>query len=171
MLHALWHARTARFAVVGLAMTALHLAVFRLVSPRAVPEVANVVAFVTATQVNFALSYFWTWSARRPVGQETVGYVLRRAVLFNGSALLGFGVNAAVFSTAHRLAGVPPFQSAVVATVASAAASFLLSSRVVFARRPVLDVADAVDAAGPPGGGPGLVPPLSARPAAEWERA
>jgi len=168
MLHALWHAHSARFAVVGLTISALHLAVFTLVSPWSVPEVANVVAFLTATQVNFTLSYFWTWSSRRPVGRETVGYVVRRAVLFNGSAFLGFCVNAAVYSTAHRIAGVPPLQSAVVATVASAAASFLLSSRVVFTRRPVRD---AVDAAGPPGAPPGLLSPLSAESVPGWERA
>lgn len=134
MLEALCRAQTARFAVVGLAMTALHLAVFWIVLPWSVPEVANVFAFVTVTQVNFAVSYFWTWSARRPVGSETVGSVLHRALLFNGSAVLGFGVNAVVFSAVHRLAGLGPTQSAIVATVASAAASFLLSSRVVFVR-------------------------------------
>ncbi|RFU21419.1 GtrA family protein [Geodermatophilus marinus] len=143
MLPALWRAHSARFAVVGLTVTALHLAVFVLVSPWSVPEVANVAAFLTATQVNFALSYLWTWSSRRPVGRETAGHVVRRAVLFNGSALVGFCVNAAVFSTAYRVAGMPPLHSAVVATAASAAANFTLSSRVVFTRRPVRDVADA----------------------------
>lgn len=142
MLRALCRAQTTRFAVVGLAMTALHLLVFRLVLPGTAPEVANVVAFLTATQANFVLSYLWTWSARRPVGQETVGSVLRRAVLFNGSAALGFGVNAVVFSTALRLVGLTPLTSAVVATVVSAGTSFLLSSRVVFARRPVLAAVD-----------------------------
>ena len=151
MMRLLCQAATARFAVVGLAMTVLHLAVFRLLLPWSVPEVANVVAFLVATQVNFFLSYFWTWSARRPVGHETVGSVLRRAVLFNGSAALGFGVNAAVFSTALRIVGLTPLQSAVVATGASAAATFLLSSRVVFARRSFLGTAAEVSAntAGP----------------------
>lgn len=146
MLRALCRAQTIRFAVVGLAITALHLLVFQLVLPWTAPEAANVVAFLTATQVNFVLSYFWTWSARRPVGQETVGSVLRRAVLFNGSAALGFGVNAVVFSTALRLVGLAPLTSAAVATVASAATSFLLSSRVVFAHRPVLDAVEVLDA-------------------------
>ena len=167
MLQALWRSPTARFAVVGLAMTALHLAVFRLVLPWTMPEVANVIAFLTATQVNFALSYFWTWSARRPLGEETVGSVLRRAVLFNGSAGLGFGVNAAVFSTAHRLVGLSPLESAVVATFAGAAASFLLSSRVVFVRRPV--PAD-VDVLAAPGREPGRLPPLVPSSSAGWER-
>lgn len=130
LLQALWRAQIARFALVGLAMTALHLLVFRLVLPWSVPEAANVIAFLTATQVNFALSYFWTWSARRPVGQETIRSVLRRALLFNGSAALGFGVNAVVFSAAHRVAGLGPTASALTATVVSAAASFLLSDLV-----------------------------------------
>jgi putative flippase GtrA len=164
MLRALWRAQTARFAVVGLVVTALHLVVFRLVLPWSVPEVANVIAFLVATQVNFALSYSWTWSARRPVGSETVGSVLRRALLFNGSAALGFGVNAVVFSAAHRLVGLGPMHSAVVATVASAAANFLLSSRFVFARREVLAAADLSTIPAP---GSGLVPPTSAG----WERA
>ncbi len=167
MLQALWRSPTARFAVVGLAMTGLHLAVFRLVLPSTMPEAANVIAFLTATQVNFALSYFWTWSARRPVGQETVRSVLHRALLFNGSAALGFGVNAVVFSTAHRLVGLGPTASALTATAASAAASFLLSSRVVFARREVLPAAYL---AGPSERNPVLVPPLVALPSAEWER-
>ncbi len=167
LLRAMLRAETVRFAVVGLAMTALHLAVFQWVLPWSPPEVANVLAFLTATQANFALSYFWTWSARRPVGRETVGNVLRRALLFNGSAALGFGVNAAVFSTAHRLADLGPTQSAVVATVASAAASFLLSSRVVFTGRGILAAADLPDQSGR---GPGFVSPLVTSPNAGWER-
>ncbi|MDP9428857.1 MAG: GtrA family protein [Actinomycetota bacterium] len=167
MLRALCRAQTTRFAVVGLAMTALHLAIFRLTLPWSVPEIANVIAFLTATQVNFALSYFWTWSARRPVGRETVGNVLRRALLFNGSAAIGFGVNAAVFSAVHRLADLGPTQSAVVATVASAAASFLLSSRIVFTSRESSPLRDLPDQSGR---GPGLVCPLVTSPSAGWER-
>ena len=147
MLFALRRIDGARFIVVGMAMTVLHLAVFRLVVPWSIPEVANVVAFLVATQVNFVLSYFWTWSSRRPLGRETVGYVLRRGVLFNGSALLAFGVNVTVFSAAYRLAGAPSMVSAVAATAVSAAASFLISSRVVFARRPLLDVPQVPSAA------------------------
>ncbi|NEK58924.1 GtrA family protein [Geodermatophilus sabuli] len=157
MLSALRRARCARFAVVGLAMTVLHLAVFGVLVRWSPPEAANVIAFLTVTQVNFALSYFWTWSSRRPLGQETVASVLRRAVLFNGSAALGFGVNAAVFSTAHRMAGLPPMSSALAATVVSAGTSFLLSSRVVFARPEVLAAADLPAV---PGRGADLVPPL-----------
>lgn len=139
----LQRAASVRFALVGAAVTVLHLALFTALSGRLVAELANLVAFVLATQVNFAVSYYWTWSARRVRGAETVRSVLRRAVLFNGSAALGFGLNAAVFSMVYRVAGLPSLASALVATVVSAAASFVLSSRVVF-RRPVPVDADVV---------------------------
>jgi putative flippase GtrA len=134
MLRALLAASATRFAVVGLAMTALNFVVFELLEQRMVAELANVLAFVAATQVNFAVSYYWTWSTRRVIGGETVASVLRRAVLFNGSAALAFGVNAAVFSLVYRVVGVSPTASVLIATVASAVASFVLSSRLVFAR-------------------------------------
>ena len=49
MQRTIWRAQTARFAVAGLAVTALHLAVLQLVLPWSVPEIANVIAFLTAT--------------------------------------------------------------------------------------------------------------------------
>ena len=142
MLGSLRHASATRFAVVGLAMTVLHLTVFHLVSGWVVAEAANVTAFVVVTQVNFVLSYYWTWAPRRVAGAETLRSVLRRAALFNGSAALGFGVNAAIFSVVYRVAGLGPMTSALIATVGSAAASFVLSSRVVFASRPLPSLDD-----------------------------
>jgi putative flippase GtrA len=139
MLRALCASTGPRFAVVGLAMTVLHLSVFRLMASRSVAEVANVVAFLVVTQINFSLSHYWTWSSRRVAAEETVRAVLRRALVFNGSAALAFSVNAAVFSLAYRGVGTSSMVSALVATVASAAASFLLSSRVAFRLRPLPD--------------------------------
>ena len=135
-MRALLSARMVRFGIVGTAMTGLHLVLFSLLVPLTTPELANGAAFLVATQVNFVVSYLWTWSSRRPLGQETVGYVLRRAVLFTGAAVVGFGVNAVAFSLAYRLLGFEPLVSAVVATGASATATFLLGARVVF-RGPV----------------------------------
>lgn len=134
-MHVLLRIPAVRFTLVGLAMTVLHLGLFGLLAPHTVPEVANVAAFVCVMQANFVVSYLWTWSSRRPAGQETVGSILRRAALFTGSASAGFAVNAAVFSAAYRLAGLAPLESAVAATAASAAGTFLLSSYVVFARQ------------------------------------
>jgi putative flippase GtrA len=134
MLRPLSRAPAVRFTVVGLAMTVLHLLVFRALSAVTIPELANSGAFVVATQVNFALSYCWTWSTRRQPGGETPGRVASRAVLFNASASAAFLVNAAVFAAAHRLAAVEPLPSALVATAVSACASFVVSSRLTFAR-------------------------------------
>lgn len=135
MLSALLRAPGPRFVAVGLSVTGLHLAIFRIASGWAAPEVANLVAFLAATQVNFAISYFWTWSSRRRPGDETLGSLTRRALVFNGSAMLGFAVNTAVLSTAYRVVGLPALESAVTATICSAGVTFLLNSRVVFARR------------------------------------
>jgi len=157
LLSALSQSSLSRFAFVGLVVTALHLAMFSLLSQVTVAELANVVAFVLATQVNFAVSYYWTWSSRRLPGQEKVRAIVHRALVFNGTAALGFGLNAAVFSMAYRVVGVPSLASALIATVGSAAASFVLSSRLVFRRPPVPDDADVVP----------VLPPTLAAPLSE----
>ncbi|TXR56134.1 GtrA family protein [Quadrisphaera setariae] len=141
----------ARFAVTGVAMTLLHLAVFRLLSGHVLAEVANATAFVVATQVNFLASYHWTWASRRAGVREPLRAVARRALLFNASVLVAFGANSLAFWAAHRLFGASGTASVLLATVVSAAVSYLVSSRLVFARR-VLAVAApaaAVPVAGP----------------------
>ncbi len=125
----------ARFALVGLGVTGVHFGVLAVLLPVVVPEVANALAFVVATQVNFAVSYCWTWASRRGPGREGLHQLARRLGLFNASALVAFGVNAAAFAAAHRLLDTPPLLSAVVATVLSAVVSFVVSSRLVFAQR------------------------------------
>ena len=141
MLRAVCSAPALRFAVVGLTMTGLHLTLFQLLVAGSVPEVANAVAFLVVTQVNFALSYSWTWASRRPAGRHPAPALVRRAALFTGSALVGLAMNTVVLSIAHRIGGLPALHSAVVATAASAVTNFVLASRVVFARRGVPEAA------------------------------
>ncbi len=137
MLHTLRTSPVPRFAVVGLAMSALHLAVFHLLSGRVVAELANLVAFLVVTQVNFAVSDRWTWASRR-----VPGGLLRertaRVLAFNAMAASGFAVNALVFSVAFRVLGLGATAGALVGIVAGAGATFLLSSRVVFRRSPAM---------------------------------
>jgi len=132
-----------RFLVVGLASTAVHLAVLSAAVHLVVAEAANAVAFGVAVQANFAASYWWTWSSRRAPGRESAGRLLRAWVLFHGSALVAFGVNSACFWGAHRLLDAPPLVSALVATAVSCLVSFAVSSRLVFARRDVLVLPEA----------------------------
>ena len=132
-----------RFLVVGLASTAVHLAVLSAAVHLVVAEAANAVAFGVAVQANFAASYWWTWSSRRAPGRESARRVLRSWVLFHGSALVAFGVNSACFSASHRLLEVPPLLSALLATAVSCLVSFAVSSRFVFTRREALVLPEA----------------------------
>ncbi|MGQ7297588.1 GtrA family protein [Quadrisphaera sp. KR29] len=124
----------ARFLVVGACSTLLHLAVMTSLLPLVVAEAANATAFVVATQANFAASYCWTWASRRS-GRDGAAHLLRRLALFNAAAVLGFAVNSACFTAAHRLLEAPAVLSALVATAVSAVVSFAVTSRLVFAQR------------------------------------
>ncbi|MEI4270961.1 GtrA family protein [Klenkia sp. LSe6-5] len=136
MLRQLYRSAVVRFAVVGAAMTGLHLLVFTALSRWVLAEVANVGAFVLVTQANFVVSRYWTWADRRPSGPSSWRALLRAVVLFNGSAVLAFGVNAVSFSVALRVVGLGPTVSVLLASLVAAGSSFVVSSRVVF-RRPV----------------------------------
>lgn len=151
MLTSIMRDHRARFAVTGVAMTLLHLAVFRLLTGHVLAEVANATAFVVATQVNFLVSYHWTWASRRSGQTEQLRSVARRALLFNASVLVAFGANTLAFWAVHRLLGVPGTASVLLATVVSAAVSYLVSSRLVFARRVLVAAApgSSVPVAGP----------------------
>lgn len=138
----------ARFLVVGVGSTLVHLAVMTSLLPLVVAEAANATAFVVATQANFAASYCWTWASRRS-GSEGRAHLLRRLALFNAAAVLGFGVNSACFTSAHRLLDAPPVLSALMATAVSAVVSFAVTSRLVFAQRAARPVGAASAAVAP----------------------
>jgi len=148
-----------RFLVVGLASTAVHLAVLSAAVHLVVAEAANAVAFAVAAQANFAASYWWTWSSRRAPGRESTRRLLRAWALFHGSALVAFGVNSACFWGAHRLLDAPPAVSALLATAVSCLVSFAVSSRLVFARREVLVLPEAPLVAFAPPPAPGASTP------------
>jgi putative flippase GtrA len=125
-----------RFGIVGFAVTAVFFAIFRSLLIVLSPTRANLTAFVIATQLNFVMSYKWTWVERtsgRPHGAYSV---LRRALLFNGTAAIALAANSGAFITSQRALNMTPMGSAALATIASAGASFLLNSRVTFARTP-----------------------------------
>lgn len=136
MLRRLSAAPVLRFGVVGVAMSALHLVVFHLVAGRLVAELANLVAFLVVTQVNFVVSDRFTWASRRVATLSTRELALR-VLAFNGTAASGFALNALAFSAAYRLLGAGDTASAVVGVLAGAGATFLLSSRLVFRRAAV----------------------------------
>lgn len=123
-----------RYAVVGVMCTGFQLALFALLSRGFQgPLLLNAFTFFVSTQLNFALSYRWTWAARWRGKAETVPAVLRRLLGFNLSALAGLAINALAFFLAHDVAGTAPMVAALVAVVFSTSASYVIGSRVVFA--------------------------------------
>lgn len=96
------------------------------------PTLADAAALVLGTQVNFGLSYRFTWRDRRPPGW-TPAAVARRWSLYQGATAATAMLNLVVFVVAHHLLPVLPLGWAALAGTASAAgANFVLTDRVVF---------------------------------------
>ena len=96
------------------------------------PTLAEGVALVLGAQVNFVLSYRFTWRDRRPPGWTPVA-VARRWSLYQGATAATAMLNLVVFVVAHHLLPVLPLGWAALAGTASAAgANFVLTDRVVF---------------------------------------
>jgi putative flippase GtrA len=126
-------AHLVRYAFVGLVCTAFQLVLFRLLLRYAVPPfVANSVAFLLSTQLNFTLSHRYTWAHRRATAALPPRQLLARCVAYNGAAVLGLGINAAAFYGCHSLLVLPPFTAAGAALTVSTVVTYLLSSRVIF---------------------------------------
>src|SRR5579871_2326169 len=94
-------ARPLRFACTGGAALLLQLYILHaLTVARWSPIPADIVAILLSTQLNFVLSYIFTWRDRRPTGHNLPAMVVRWATYQStaaGAALL----NLAVFITAH----------------------------------------------------------------------
>ncbi len=125
----------ARYAVVGLICTAFQLLLFPMLLRVGVPPVAaNTAAFLLSTQVNFVLSYRFTWAHRRGGMRLPARRLAARCLAFNGAASFGLAVNAVAFFALHALVALPPMPSAVAAVAASTAVTYLLSSKMIFIR-------------------------------------
>jgi putative flippase GtrA len=121
--------RLIRFAGTGIAAAALQMAVLAsLIHAGASAHPANVVAFLVAAQLNFALSYTFTWRERRG------GSLVRRWLLYHTSIALMALVNLAVFTLASSL--IPGHDGTYIAALLGIAAgglgNYLLGDRLVF---------------------------------------
>ncbi len=92
-------------------------------------------AFFLATQLNFTLSYLFTWASRRRSVPHASRAILRRALAFNLTACVTLAVNALAFSSLHFGAALPPLGSALGAVAVSMLFSYTTSSRLVFRYR------------------------------------
>lgn len=122
-----------RYAVVGLVCTAFQLLVFAGLHRLMPAEVANAAAFIISTQLNFLLSYRWTWAARLAGANDTRRIAVRRLVGFNLAASAGLLINSGAFIALFRLLHLAANLSAPLAVTVSTCASYVLGSKFVFA--------------------------------------
>ncbi len=89
--------RLIRFGIVGGTCAALQLgSLFALVHLGMAHYVANIIAFLVATQVNAVLSHYITWHDRRHT-HATARMMIRRIASFNVMALTTLVINETVF--------------------------------------------------------------------------
>jgi putative flippase GtrA len=128
-------ARPLRFACTGGLAALVQLGMLdALTEWRWTPILANAVALLLSTQLNFVLSYLFTWGDRRPrTGRPVV--VLGRWAAYQGSvagtALLNMGVFVVARADLHTLV------ASALGTAVAAAANFVAGDRLVFRARGV----------------------------------
>jgi putative flippase GtrA len=118
---------SAWFLVVGASAALTHLLIFRLVEPWLWPEVANAAGFVVAFGVSFAGH---RWLSFQDAGTALLTSLRRFAV----TALLGFASNELVFVLLLRALKLPSLLALVLALVAAAGQTFVLSRFWAFRR-------------------------------------
>jgi putative flippase GtrA len=92
---------------------------------------ANAVALLLSTQVNFVLSYLFTWRDRRPHA-GTAPVVLLRWVAYQGSVAGTALLNMLVFVAARAV--LPPLVASAAGLAAAASGNFVIGDRFVFRR-------------------------------------
>ncbi len=123
-------ARPLRFALTGGLAALVQLGILHILTARRWPPVqADVVALLLSTQVNFVLSYLYTWRDRRP-RVRTPRMALTRWATYQGSvagtALLNMGVFIVARADLHTLA------ASALGTAVAAAVNFIAGDRLVF---------------------------------------
>ena len=123
-------ARPLRFACTGGLAALVQLGMLdALTDWRWTPIPANAVALLLSTQLNFVLSYLFTWRDRRPHTGMPLA-VLGRWAAYQGSvagtALLNMGVFVLARADLHTLV------ASALGTAVAAAANFLAGDRLVF---------------------------------------
>ncbi len=118
-----------RFALVGLAATAVHLITgITLIALGVAALLANLSAFLTAFGVSFIGHHFFSFAGHGVGARQSV----RR---FAGVALIGFSINQSILAGLLRLIPDWPAPALVVSTGTAAVATYLLSAYWAFRRR------------------------------------
>ena len=116
------------FLLVGASAALTHMAVFALVAPYLLPELANAAGFCVAFVVSFAGHRFLSFQdADTPLWQS-----FKR---FGVTALAGFAANEVVFVVLLRVFDLPNLLALFIALVLTSAQTFVLSRFWAFRRK------------------------------------
>jgi putative flippase GtrA len=126
--------RLLRFGIVGAGCGALQLAgVYALIQAGLYATVSFALCFVASAQLNFLLSWRFTWADRRL--EESNGRRLRRWAGYNLTALAGLLVSTVTFAEGSRVAGL--LIGALCGIAASTSITFLVGDRLLFSGKGV----------------------------------
>lgn len=120
--------RILRFGIVGALCLLIQISILFILEPIIPPVFANAIGFIVSAQLNFVLSYRFTWhdSARKN------GFHLMTTWLqFNLVVLLSASINAAAFSLIRYTLIESSTLAAIGATVISTVCTFLINHFVV----------------------------------------
>jgi len=124
-------AQVLRFGVVGLSATLIHVAVFLLLTgvqfsegSRLDPQVANLLAWMSAFVVSFLGHYHWTFAGLQDPGSRSTYQTLLRFLVVS---LLGLGLNSGLVLLVVDVLGRPPVVAAVFMATLTPAVSFVIS--------------------------------------------
>ncbi len=128
-------ARPLRFAGTGGIAALVQLGLLdALTAGRWTPVLADAVALLLSTQVNFALSYVFTWRDRRPRAASP-RVVLGRWAAYQGSTAGTALLNLSIFVVAR--ADLHTLVASALGTVVAALVNFVAGDRLVFRTRDV----------------------------------
>jgi putative flippase GtrA len=125
--------RLIRFGAVGSTCALLQLLALGVLGHLGLElHVANILAFILSTQVNFALSSAITWRDRRML-RTTPGNAARRLAGYNALALGSLLINQAVFAVA--LPHAPYLVAGVAGILAGMLLTYAISGQLLFRRQ------------------------------------
>lgn len=124
--------RLIRFGAVGCICALFQLLVLSLlVRAQFEAHIANTVAFLASTQINFALSSTITWRDRR-ASARSLTLMGRRLLGYNTLALGSLVINQVAFAVALR--ALPYLGAALVGILAGMLLTYVISGRLLFRR-------------------------------------
>jgi len=125
--------RLRRFASTGIAAAIVQLLLLdRFDDAGWQPLLANALALLLSTQVNFILSYLYTWGDRRP-GDESTHAIGVRWLEYHSSAAVAAVLNMAIFAVVRLT--LPLLLASALGTAGAATINFIAGDRIVFRHR------------------------------------